>query len=99
MWREFVQAMDPQGENNAIKLLNLTHSASQDEITRTYKRMARQWHPDRHKDPEEKKAAQETFIQIQQAYELLSRIKNQRAKRNRRERDNPNHFQSKHEDL
>lgn len=89
IWRELVDAMDPQGEVNAIKTLNLKSTATQEEITVQYKKLARQWHPDRHKLDEDKKAAQEKFIEIQQAYEILSRIKDKRMRRNRRERDNP----------
>ena len=83
LWREIVAALDPQGEVNALKVLNLTSSATQEEITSTYRRLSRQWHPDKHKDPEEKARAQEMFIEIQSAYEILSRIKRQRIRSNK----------------
>jgi DnaJ family protein C protein 22 len=80
LWREIVEAFDPQGEKNALKLLNLTSKATQEEITATYRKLSRQWHPDKHKDQDDKQKAQEKFIEIQNAYEILSRIKRQRIK-------------------
>ncbi|XP_054168096.1 dnaJ homolog subfamily C member 22-like [Oppia nitens] len=80
LWREIVSALDPQGESNALKVLNLPQTATQEEITSTYRRLSRQWHPDKHKDPNEKIRAQEMFIEIQNAYEILSKIKRQRIK-------------------
>ena len=97
IWRELVNSFDPQGEANAIKLLNLTSNASQEEITSRYKSLARQWHPDRHKLPDDKRRAQEKFMEIQQAYEVLSTIKNQRLRKNKQERDNPIVFGSNEE--
>jgi DnaJ family protein C protein 22 len=100
LWRELVNALDPQGEGNALKTLSLPPNASQEEITIQYKKLARQWHPDRHKLEDAKKAAQEKFIEIQQAYETLSKIKDKRLRRNRRERDNPTGPSSReHQDL
>jgi len=82
IWKEIWEALDPQGETNALQTLNLTKDASQEEITATYRKLAREWHPDKHRDPGNKKIAQEKFIAIQQAYEALSRIKSQRLKKN-----------------
>lgn len=83
LWREIIEAFDPQGEVNALKVLELNSSATQDEITTKYRKLARQWHPDRHKDLTEKQKAQEKFIEIQQAYEILSKIKTQRIDKNK----------------
>jgi len=80
LWREIVEAFDPQGEKSALKLLNLTSHSTQEEITATYRKLSRQWHPDKHKDLIDKQIAQEKFIEIQSAYEILSRIKRQRIK-------------------
>ncbi|XP_053202861.1 dnaJ homolog subfamily C member 22-like [Panonychus citri] len=83
---EIIKAFDPQGEANALNVLNVTQKATQEEITLAYRKLAREWHPDRHKDPIEKSNAQEKFIEIQQAYEVLSRIKLQRLKQNKKDR-------------
>ncbi len=67
-----------------FQVLGLKYSATQEEITHSYRKLSRQWHPDKHKDPEKKLEAQEKFIEIQQAYDTLSLIKSRRAKRNKR---------------
>ena len=47
--------------------LGVTRSASQDEIQRAYRKLARQYHPDVNKNPE----ADQKFKQIGEAYEVL----------------------------
>eukprot|EP00667_Euglena_gracilis_P005442 EG_transcript_5478 len=49
-------------------ILGLRRSSSDRDVKRAYKRLALKWHPDRNKSPE----AKEKFIQIQQAYDVLS---------------------------
>jgi molecular chaperone DnaJ len=48
-------------------LLGVRRDASQDEIKRAYRRLARELHPDVNPDPE----TQEKFKEINQAYEVL----------------------------
>jgi molecular chaperone DnaJ len=48
-------------------LLGIRRDASQDEIKRAYRRLARELHPDVNPDPE----TQEKFKEITQAYEVL----------------------------
>ncbi len=48
--------------------LDISESASADEIKKAYRKLARKYHPDINKDPE----AQETFKEINAAYEVLS---------------------------
>ena len=84
LWKEIVEALDPQGENNALKILELTEEeATQELITSRYRKLARQWHPDKHHSPNDKKTAQERFMAIQQAYDLLSRMKQRRFRKQR----------------
>ncbi|RWS30112.1 dnaJ subfamily C member 22-like protein [Leptotrombidium deliense] len=89
LWKEIIEAFDPQGETNALKVLELSSSATQDEITNRYRKLSREWHPDRHKDPQKKIEAQEKFIEIQRAYDVLSKIRSQRLRKNKKERENP----------
>ncbi|XP_023229256.1 dnaJ homolog subfamily C member 22-like [Centruroides sculpturatus] len=84
IWHQLIHALDPLGEKNALQVLNLTRNATQEEISAQYRKLSRQWHPDRHKDPEEKQNAQEKFIEIQQAYEVLSDIKSRRVRKNKK---------------
>lgn len=84
LWKEIVEALDPQGEKNALKVLELTETeATQELITSRYRKLARQWHPDKHQGLEEKKIAQERFMAIQQAYDLLSGMKQRRYRKHR----------------
>ncbi|BGP19685.1 hypothetical protein JCM10213_001861 [Rhodosporidiobolus nylandii] len=55
-------------------VLNLDRTASQDEIQRSYRRLAAILHPDRHsaRDPSLKPAADARFAELQQAFEVLS---------------------------
>lgn len=80
LWMEIVEALDPQGEKNALKILELDESATQEDITSNYRKLARIWHPDKHK-ANEKITAQEKFMAIQEAYELLSKMKQKRARK------------------
>ena len=56
------------------EVLGLTKSATQDEIKRAYRKLAIQYHPDKHVDDSEadKKAAEEKFKEIAEAYAVLS---------------------------
>lgn len=70
LYNEFVKALDPKGEANARKVLEVDQSASVDEIKKVYKKLVRKWHPDKHK--ENKEAAQQRFMVIQNAYDILT---------------------------
>ncbi|XP_015607451.1 dnaJ homolog subfamily C member 22 [Cephus cinctus] len=84
-WRQLVDLTDPRGEINAYKVLGLSQTASQSEVTSKWRSLSREHHPDKVKGSEaERKAAQEKFMEIQQAYEILSSAKNRRQQRNRR---------------
>ncbi|GFR21748.1 dnaJ subfamily C member 22 [Trichonephila clavata] len=85
VWRSFIEALDPTGEKNALKVLGLNGSPTQQQITFRYRKLSREWHPDKHKYLEQKQLAQEKFIEIQQAYEILSKIKSDRVAQNVRD--------------
>jgi molecular chaperone DnaJ len=51
------------------EVLGVSKSASQEEIKKAYRELARRWHPDRNPDDE---GAEERFKEIQQAYDTLS---------------------------
>ncbi|KAL2732294.1 dnaJ subfamily C member 22 [Vespula maculifrons] len=84
-WAQIVDLSDPRGEINAYKVLGLSQTASQSEITTRWRTLSRDNHPDKIKGTkEERRKAQEKFMEIQQAYEILSKAKNRRQRRNRR---------------
>jgi molecular chaperone DnaJ len=56
-------------QRDFYEVLGVSKSASQDEIKKAYRELARRWHPDRNQGDE---AAEEKFKEIQQAYDALS---------------------------
>ncbi|XP_057219197.1 dnaJ homolog subfamily C member 16 isoform X1 [Triplophysa rosa] len=60
--------VDSTAEFDPYKVLGVTRSASQAEIKKVYKRLAKEWHPDKNKNPD----AEDTFIKITKSYEILS---------------------------
>jgi len=72
MWLRFKKDFDISGSQHACEVLSVDcESASQEEIRSACRRLSRQWHPDKHKDEEQKKIAQEKFIEIQEACQKL----------------------------
>lgn len=66
-------------------MLGLTQTSSQSEVTAKWRSLSKEYHPDKVKGTDsEKRIAQEKFMEIQSAYELLSSTKNRRTKKNRR---------------
>jgi molecular chaperone DnaJ len=57
-------------------VLGLKRGASSDDLKKAYRRLSKEWHPDRHKGD---KAAEEKFKEINQAYEVLSDAKKRQA--------------------
>jgi molecular chaperone DnaJ len=56
------------GKRDYYEVLEVSRSASADEIRRSYRRLARKYHPDLNASPE----AEERFKEINEAYEVLS---------------------------
>ncbi|XP_068602346.1 dnaJ homolog subfamily C [Brachionichthys hirsutus] len=54
------------------KILGVKRTANKKEILKAYRKLAQQWHPDNFQDPEEKKAAENKFIDIARAKEVLT---------------------------
>jgi len=60
------------GKRDYYKILGVKRSATKKEISKAYKKLAIQWHPDKFQDEEEKKAAEKKFMDIAAAKEVLS---------------------------
>ncbi|XP_038866678.1 dnaJ homolog subfamily C member 11-like isoform X1 [Salvelinus namaycush] len=53
-------------------LLNVRREATQEELKVSYRRLCMLYHPDKHRDPELKRQAEQLFNLVHQAYEVLS---------------------------
>ncbi|CAM4779028.1 unnamed protein product [Rotaria magnacalcarata] len=71
-WRYIWRTLDLESEKQAFEVLNISRTASQKEIESQCRTLARQWHPDRYRDSEQKHNAEITFMNIQQACDCLS---------------------------
>lgn len=54
------------------EILGVDRNASEEDIKKGFRKLARQHHPDLHADPVQKKAAEEKFKEAGEAYEVLS---------------------------
>ena len=63
---------DLSGAERALAVLGLSRDADEATIKAQYKKLAREWHPDKYQG-EDKEAASNKFIEIQQAYTLLTK--------------------------
>lgn len=70
-----IKAMFYNSSDNAYKILEITKTATVDEIKKAYRTMAKKYHPDKveHLGDEHKKGAEDKFKQIQMAYEQLQK--------------------------
>lgn len=59
------------GKNNCYDVLGVTREASKSEIAKNYRKLAKQYHPDLHRDQEAKEIAAENFKTVATAYEIL----------------------------
>jgi len=64
--------------DNAYKILEITKEASDDEVKKAYRKMAKKYHPDRVQNlgDEHVKGAKEKFQNIQDAYEKIKELRN-----------------------
>ena len=70
---ESIMAMFVKSADNAYKILEIDKTATDDEIKKAYRTMAKKYHPDRVNTQDEaiKKGAEEKFKEVQRAYEEI----------------------------
>ncbi|MFS4416151.1 TerB family tellurite resistance protein [Maribacter sp. 2307ULW6-5] len=70
---ESIMAMFIKSANNAYKILEIEKTATDDEVKKAYRTMAKRYHPDRVNTQDEaiKKGAEEKFKEVQKAYEAI----------------------------
>ncbi|XP_022186203.1 dnaJ homolog subfamily C member 25 homolog [Nilaparvata lugens] len=59
------------GLENCYDVLGVTRESTKSEIAKQYRRLAKTYHPDMHRDPDEKIEAANKFKEIANAYEIL----------------------------
>ena len=72
---ESIKAMFYNSSDSAYKILEIDKSATNDEIKKAYRTMAKKYHPDKvlHLGKEHQKGAEEKFKQVQEAYDKLQK--------------------------
>ena len=73
-----IKAMFIKDIDNAYTILEIISSATDDEVKKAYRTMAKKYHPDklRSKDPALIKGAKEKFQKVQEAYEVIQKERN-----------------------
>ncbi len=72
---ESIKAMFVKATDSAYKILEISSSATDAEVKKAYRTMAKKYHPDKlqSKDPALIKGAQEKFQKVQEAYEAIQK--------------------------
>jgi len=70
--------MAPVTKRDYYEVLGLGREASDDDIKKAFRKIARQYHPDLQSDPQEKKKSEEKFKEANEAYEVLSNPENRK---------------------
>ncbi|PCE66470.1 tellurite resistance TerB family protein [Sediminicola luteus] len=70
-----IRAMFVKSADNAYTILEIAKTASDDEVKKAYRKMAKKYHPDRVVTDNEaiKKGAEEKFRKVQEAYETIQK--------------------------
>lgn len=72
---ESIKAMFVKSADTAYKILEIERTASEDQIKKAYRTMAKKYHPDRVNTENEaiKRGAEEKFKEVQKAYETIQK--------------------------
>ncbi len=73
--RDSIKAMFIKASGSAFKILEIDATATDEEVKKAYRTMAKKYHPDKlqSKDPALVKGAQEKFQKVQEAYETIQK--------------------------
>ena len=63
--------MSTVGKRDYYETLGVERTASDDELKKAFRKLARQYHPDLQSSPDQKKTSEEKFKEINEAYEVL----------------------------
>ena len=76
-YQKMVELADFEGEQRALQVLGVDKDASDDEIKKAYKKLVLKYHPDKVKGTE----SPDKFIEIQEAYERLMKLRTRKGKK------------------
>ncbi|MEQ2306486.1 DnaJ (Hsp40), subfamily C, member 11, partial [Ameca splendens] len=71
-WKNVVPSISCSQQGSTESLDRASTNASLEELKASYRRLCMLYHPDKHRDPELKRQAEQLFNQVHQAYEVLS---------------------------
>jgi len=70
-----------------FQVLGVSQTATQAEITSRWRKLSRENHPDKVKGKEDPRKAQDRFMEIQQAYDILSKVRSRQKARKKQSSD------------
>ncbi len=72
---ESIQAMFVKSADDAYKILEIEKNATNEEVKKAYRQMAKKYHPDKlqHMDEAYQKGAQEKFTKVKEAYDQIQK--------------------------
>ncbi len=72
---ESIQAMFVKSADDAYKILEIDKNATDEEVKKAYRQMAKKYHPDKlqHMDEAYQKGAQEKFTKVKEAYDQIQK--------------------------
>lgn len=83
--------------NNPYEVLGVKEGASEDEIKKAYRELAKKYHPDRYADNPLKELAEDKMREINEAYDYLLKNHNQSSSNNYNNYNNSNYSNSSSE--
>ena len=66
--------------NNPYKVLGVNEGASQEEIRSAYLKLVKKYHPDKYTDSDLKELANEKLVEVNEAYEMLTKKNGQSSR-------------------
>lgn len=67
-----MSAIPSTGKKSYYDILDISKSATKEDIRKAYRKLSLKWHPDRHQSASDKMTAEEKFKKISEAYTVLS---------------------------
>ena len=86
-YKKVVELADFEGEQRASEILGVSKDAPDSEIKKAYKKLVLKYHPDKAKGED----SQNKFIEIQEAYERLMKVRRRKGRKSTSDEDSFSH--------